>query len=155
MRGSSGDSFSGPGFGGVSNFSAAERQRSLTPSGETYQGRVLFYWETMLGLQPPTSAWQGLKIGGLGFPQDAPKSGAATASIFAYIKQIELDLAAMRVQNQAILDGQAAALLAQQSSFAVESASLIMLQGIYSNQQAASQQADQIIQLLISIDSKL
>lgn len=123
----------GDGFKGVSNFDVAQRQRSLTPSQDTYTGQVLFYWKLLLGFEPPTANWQGLKISGMGLPSDAPRSGNTTATMFAYIKQIELDLTAIEDSNQLIVSGLAAAAIQQQTVI---------------------NQNTQIISLLASIDNK-
>lgn len=123
----------GDGFNKTSNFDVAQRQRSLTPSQDTYTGQVLFYWKLLLGLEPPTANWQGLKISGMGLPSDAPRSGNTTATMFAYIKQIELDLAAIETSNQLIVAGVAAAAV---------------------QQQVVISQNTQIINLLTSIDNK-
>jgi hypothetical protein len=123
----------GDGFNKPSNFDIPERQRSLTPSQETYTGQVLFYWKLLLGFEPPTSNWQGLKIAGMGLPSDAPRSGNVSATMFAYIKQIELDLATIEASNQLIVSGLAAAAI---------------------QQQAVITQNAQIIALLTSIDNK-
>jgi hypothetical protein len=123
----------GDGFNGPSNFDIAQRQRSLTPAQETYSGQVLFYWKMLLELEPPTSNWQGLKIAGMGLRSDAPRSGNTTATMFAYIKQIELDLARIEASNQLVVAGLAAAAVQQQALVA---------------------QNTQIIALLTSIDNK-
>lgn len=123
----------GDGFNKVSNFDVAQRQRSLTPSQDTYTGQVLFYWKMLLGFEPPTEKWQGLKISGMGLPSDAPRSGNTTATLFAYIKQIELNLVAIETSNQLIVAGLAAAALQQQTVIG---------------------QNAQIISLLTSIDNK-
>lgn len=123
----------GDGFNKASNFDVAQRQRSLTPSQDTYTGQVLFYWKLLLGLEPPAANWQGLKIAGMGLPSDAPRSGNTTATMFAYIKQIELDSSILETSNQLIVAGLAAAAVQQQSIIT---------------------QNAQIIALLTSIDSK-
>lgn len=123
----------GDGFNKTSNFDVAQRQRSLTPSQDTYTGQVLFYWKVLLGYEPPTDRWQGLKISGMGLPSDAPRSGNTTATMFAYIKQIELDLVAIEASNQLVVSGLAAAA---------------------TQQQTVINQNTQIINLLASIDNK-
>jgi hypothetical protein len=127
-------------FGKTSNFDVAQRQRSLTPSQDTYTGQVLFYWKLLLGLEPPTANWQGLKISGMGLPSDAARSGNVTATMFAYIKQIEINLARIEASNQAIVAALAAAAIQRQTL-------------IDQNVQVIGQNA-QVIGLLTSIDSK-
>lgn len=134
-------------FNKTSNFDVAQRQRSLTPSQDTYTGQVLFYWKLLLGFEPPTANWQGLKISGMGFPSDAPRSGNTTATIFAYIKQIEIDLATLEVSNQLIVSALAAAAI-QQQALITQNAQIIT-----QNAQIITQNA-QIITLLTSIDNK-
>jgi hypothetical protein len=137
----------GDGFNGVSNFDAAQRQRSLTPSQETYTGQVLFYWKLLLGFEPPTANWQGLKISGMGLPSDAPRSGNTTATMFAYVKQIERDLATIEASNQLIVAGLATLETSNQLIVAGLSATAIQQQTLIS-------QNAQIITLLTSIDNK-
>ena len=97
-RGTLGNSFDAgfDEFGSIRQFSTPPRQNTPSVAEDTYQGRVLFYWQLMLGLAPPESRWSGLKIAGMGSPANPPKSGNVEGSLFAYIKQIELDLAILR-----------------------------------------------------------
>lgn len=134
-------------FNKTSNFDVAQRQRSLTPSQDTYTGQVLFYWKLLLGYEPPTDNWQGLKISGMGLPSDAPRSGNTTATIFAYIKQIELDLVAIEASNQLIVSGLTT----------LEASNQLIVAGLAAaalQQQTVIGQNAQVIGLLTSIDNK-
>jgi hypothetical protein len=137
----------GDGFNKPSNFDIPERQRSLTPSQDTYTGQVLFYWKLLLGFEPPTANWLGLKIAGMGLPSDAPRSGNTTATMFAYIKQIERDLAAIEASSQLIVSGLAVLEISNQLIIAGQAAAA-------AQQQTLISQNTQIITLLTSIDNK-
>ena len=110
-----GDSFTSPKFGAATPFDSAATQLIPSFSAESYQGRILRYWGDALGTTPDTSLVTGLKISGLGAPGLAPASGTTNASLFAYIKQIEIGMAGVKFDTTALnvrLDSLAASVVA-------------------------------------------
>ena len=110
-----GDSFKSAKFGAATPFDSATTQLIPSFSAESYQGRILRYWSDALGSTPDASLITGLKISGLGSPGLAPAPGTANASLFAYIKQIEIGMAGVKFDTAALnvrLDSLAASVVA-------------------------------------------
>ena len=98
-----GDTFSSPtNFGKATPFDTPATQLIPSFSAESYQGRILRYWGDALGTTPDASLVTGLKIAGLGAPGLPPKPGTSDASLFAYIKQIEIDLAGVKIDTASL-----------------------------------------------------
>ena len=86
----------GDSFGAADNFDTAPLQRTLSPSQDTFGGQVLFMLRTMLGYEPPTEKWPGIKIKSFGDSTDTPKPGSVPGSLLGYLKQMNLDLTSVR-----------------------------------------------------------
>ena len=162
-------------FGPVVQFDTAPTQRTPSFSEDTYQGRILRNWDDALGSTPSTSILTGLRISGFGTPGLAPAPGIANASLIQYVKQIEIDLAAIRTDTAA-LRNQLAALATSVTAIATSTAAIatstaaiatfseaIALSAagtatstaaIAASSATIATQQVQIISLLTSIDSK-